>query len=327
MSESTEQHHLDRRRALTLGATALAGAAVLSACGASEEKQAAEEARESQVGESPAEDLSEKITAALDEVAARYEGAEFSMACYDHQTDRLTDYHPEVWTYEASVVKVPIALSTMRLAARGGGSLTQNQRDLISMSVGYSDNSATETLFGELGTQGAHLSNEGPDDPGQPLGSNQQDIIQAASDQMDITYEMLGVERTRANGTWGDNQTWAMDQLQIIRTIIDGVDWVNADDMEFLSSTMTPEDSSQNWGVGVMIGDQVNGTDVLDVDVKNGWLPDEEGWWYINSMGAVILPEAAYSVAVAAKGFPDEQTGYDAASEMVRAYFTAKFSD
>ena len=114
---------------------------------------------------------------------------------------------------------------------------------------------------------------------------------------------------------------------QIIRTIIDGVDWVNADDMEFLSSTMTPEDSSQNWGVGVMIGDQVNGTDVLDVDVKNGWLPDEEGWWYINSMGAVILPEAAYSVAVAAKGFPDEQTGYDAASEMVRAYFTAKFSD
>ena len=57
MSESTEQHHLDRRRALTLGATALAGAAVLSACGASEEKQAAEEARESQVGESPSEDL------------------------------------------------------------------------------------------------------------------------------------------------------------------------------------------------------------------------------------------------------------------------------
>ena len=328
---------IDRRSALILGASALAGASALTACTTTGDQEVREQdtvkrAQENHLKKSPREDRGEAVTQAFDEVVARYPGADFSVACFDHQTGRVIDYHPETWAYEASLVKVPIALSTMRLAEKAGDALTQQQRDLITRSITFSDNAATRILFIQLGRQGMSLSDEsdrseeGAKDSGQAQDAAQQEVIQESADQLNRTYEMLGADRTRSDGTWGNNRTWALDQLQIIRGVVEGVDWVDPDDLEFLSRLMRPKDDSQQWGVGTMATEPVAGSEVMEVRVKNGWLPDVQGRWHVNSVGSVTLPERRCSLAVIAKGFADQQTGYAAVSEMVRAYFDAKLS-
>ena len=145
-----------------------------------------------------------------------------------------------------------------------------------------------------------------------------------AAEALNTTYEKLSVRRTRSEGSWGDGQTWAQDQVQIMRGIADGVDWVEQEDMDWLRSLMTPNDSSQDWGGGAMDGETVDGHEVSDVSVKNGWIQEDTGAWHINSSAVVTAGKGRYSVAVVSKGFPDQATGQQAVSDAVRAYFRAK---
>ncbi|MCP3427161.1 class A beta-lactamase-related serine hydrolase [Rothia sp. AR01] len=303
---------MGRRRALGIGASALLTGALLAACGGRGEQEAAPS-----VSGAPSDEAGDRITPALEEIAARY-GAALSLAGYDHDAGVLYRFDAQEQSFEASIVKVPIALSVMRRAAEEGGRLSDLQRDLVVRSVGYSDNLATAELFRSLAVQGEYLSEQGPDDPGDP--ALQEEEARKSSDVLNETYGLLGVEGTRAEGSWGDNETHAADQVQIVRGIVDGVDWVDAGDLDFLTSVMTPEDESQNWGVGAMIG----GEDVTDVDVKNGWIQDDSGAWHINSMGAVFRGDRSYSVAVISHGFDDQMVGQEAASEAIRAYFEGK---
>jgi hypothetical protein len=308
---------MGRRRALGLGASALLAGVVLSACGGREQEDAVPS-----VGAAPEDEAGGEISPVLEGIAEKY-GAAMSLAVFDHDAGTLYRFAPEESSFEASIVKVPIALSTMRQAAEEGGRLSDMQRDLIERSVGYSDNLATAELFRLLGVQGEYLSEQGPDEPGDP--AMEEEDARKSSDYLDETYDLLGVTGTRADGTWGDNETQAADQVQIMRGIVDGVEWVDADDMTFLTGVMTPEDESQNWGVGAMIGDSVGGEAVTDVDVKNGWIQDDTGAWHINSVGVVFVNERAYSTAVISHGFDEQMVGQEAASEMVRAYFAEKF--
>jgi hypothetical protein len=308
---------MGRRRALGLGASALLAGVVLSACGGRGQEDAVPS-----VDAAPEDEAGGEISPVLEEIAGKY-GAAMSLAVFDHDAGTLYRFAPEESSFEASIVKVPIALSTMRRAAEEGGQLSDMQHDLIERSVGYSDNLATAELFRLLGVQGEYLSEQGPEEPGDP--AMEEEDARKSSDYLNETYDLLGVTGTRAEGTWGDNETRAADQVQIMRGIVEGVDWVDSEDMAFLTGVMTPEDDSQNWGVGTMIGDSVGGEAVTDVDVKNGWIQDDAGAWHINSVGVVFVNDRAYSATVISHGFDDQMVGQEAASEMVRAYFAEKF--
>lgn len=305
-----------------MGSVAVLGLA-LSACGASTAERQAAESPVADAAEAPQDDASDAVTAALDEVSGRYDGAQLSLAAYDVAAGRSYAYHPDTWSYEASVVKIPIALSVLRQAKEQGGRLGDHQKDLMSQSVVYSDNAATQQLFLGLGDTQRSVTGDLPGSAADTSGITDYQDPQAA-EVLNTTYEKLGVRRTRSEGSWGDDRTWAQDQVQIMRGIAEGVDWVEADDLDYLRSLMTPDDSSQSWGGGVMSGKEVAGRKVTDVSVKNGWLPEDTGAWHITSSAVVTVGEDAYAVAVVSQGFADQQTGQQAASDAVQAYFSAK---
>lgn len=313
---------ITRRRALGMGSAVVLGLA-LSACGASTAERQAAESTVSDAAQAPRDEASDAVTAVLDEVSGKYDGARLSLAAYDVAAGRTYAYHPDTWSYEASVVKIPIALSVLRQAKEAGGRLGEHQKDLMTQSVVYSDNAATQQLFLGLGDTQRSITGDLPGSAADTSGIVDYRDPQAA-EVLNTTYEKLGVRRTRSQGSWGDDRTWAQDQVQIMRGIAEGVDWVEADDLDYLRSLMTPDNSSQNWGGGVMSGKEVAGRKVTDVSVKNGWLPEDTGAWHITSSAVVTVGEDAYAVAVVSQGFADQQTGQQAASDAVQAYFSAK---
>lgn len=247
----------------------------------------------------------------LDALCKEYK-AEIGLSVHDHSRNKSFDYKRDTSSYEASVVKVPIALTTMRLAKEQGGMLDDEQWQLIEKSVGKSDNDATAQLFSAL------ADGQGADDAGDV---DESDADAVSSSAINETYERLGLQRTRAQKTWGDNKTYADDQVRIARGLVLGVDWVDPDDLSFLRSLMNPADESQAWGIGSMQSEKAGDKKVLDVDVKNGWLPNDDGTWNITSMGAVIAEGASYSVGVVSTGFESFAEGQKVISEVIKAYF------
>lgn len=231
-------------------------------------------------------------------------GITLSLAAYDHAQQQLFLYRGDQWSYEASISKVPISLTLLRLAAFQLRELTATEKALIEASVTYSDNASTSEIFRITGTMGQ----DGADSA-------------ASAESLNQTYRLLGASTTRSAGTWGDNRTWAQDQVEIMKSLVDAVDWVNPADAQYLLERMVPFDASQLWGVGSQQGKTVQGEPVLEVAVKNGWIQDKAGLWNINSVGAVRTASTTYSICLLSRDFQDQETGYQVASQAVQAYF------
>lgn len=296
---------IGRRRVLALAGSVLGAGAVLTACG---DRSGADGG--TTVSPAPSESASpqsvqDRVAAALDAVC-REHGTALGLVVLDHGTGTRCEYHPDTTTYEASVAKVPIVLTAMRLAKDEGGSLGDTQKEEAAASIGESDNEATQEVFVGIGDTVREHSNEAEaQQPGTP----------------DPSLAAQGIDNDAAQAL----QTCAPDQMQIAYALVQGIDWVDGGDLDSLRGWMDPQDESQTWGVGAMKGQTVGGQAVTGVGVKNGWLPDDSQKWSINSMGWVRTGEKAFSVGLVSSGFPDQQSGMDAASEAVRAVFREAF--
>ncbi|MDY6052181.1 MAG: serine hydrolase [Rothia sp. (in: high G+C Gram-positive bacteria)] len=287
---------LSRRTMLAGTGLTLALSSLLVACGPAQERIQPTANGGKHTNEAQDVDINQ----VLSQLEAEH-GITLSLAVYNHSADNLFLHRGDQWTYEASIVKVPISLTLLRLAAFEKRLLTDEEKALIEASITYSDNNATIEIYSRFG------SNKGEST--------------ASAESLNKTYELLGLTETRTAGNWGDNQTWAEDQVCIMRAIVDTVEWVNAADAQFLLEKMVPLDWSQAWGVGSQHGQLVAGEPVTDVSVKNGWIQEDTGAWHINSVGVVRTESSTYSIALLGKGFADQQVGYEVASQAVQAYF------
>lgn len=286
----------NRRQILQCIGLGLAGISMMSACGPDDEQIQPTATG----GEHTNEPQDVDINVALNKLETTH-GVTISLAVYNHSTNKIFLHRGDQWSYEASIVKVPISLTLLRLAAFEQRSLTEDEKALIEASITYSDNGATVEIYNRFG--------------------NGDGTLEASAESLNKTYELLGATQTRSAGTWGDNQTWAEDQVQIMRSIVDTVEWVNAPDAQYLLEKMVPLDWSQTWGVGALYGQTVLGAPVSDVSVKNGWIQEDTGAWHINSVGVARTESEIFSIALLSKGFADQTEGYDVASQAVQAYF------
>lgn len=317
---------IGRRRVLALAGSVLGAGAVLTACGDRSGADGGTTVSPAPSASASPQSVQDRVAAALDAVC-REHGTALGLVVLDHGSGNRCEYHPDTTTYEASVAKVPIVLTAMRLAKDEGGSLGDTQKEEAAASIGESDNEATQEVFVGIGDTVREHSNEAEaQQPGTPDPSlAAQRIDNDAAQALNDTYSRLSVTRTRSSGSWGDNQTCAPDQMQIAYALVQGIDWVDGGDLDSLRGWMDPQDESQTWGVGAMKGQTVGGQAVTGVGVKNGWLPDDSQKWSINSMGWIRTGEKAFSVGLVSSGFPDQQSGMDAASEAVRAVFREAF--
>lgn len=227
--------------------------------------------------------FTEKLDARLRSLAVEYGAGALGMATYNHATREFYEFNTEYRGFEASIVKVPIALSVMRHQFDRGEKLTEEQVSAIKASVGESDNASTSYLFEVLGED-----------------------TQQSSGFINQTYTQMGITVTRSDEGWGSNLTRPVDQVQIHRTIIDGIEWANPGDLEMLRETLKATDDSQSWGVGAL---DTKRDDVQEVFCKNGWLPDTEGLWHLNTAGAVVTTAGTYSLCAMTSGFADQHRG------------------
>ncbi|WP_237199705.1 serine hydrolase [Rothia nasimurium] len=214
---------LPRRTMLAGAGLTLALSTLLVACGPSEEQIQPTATGEEHTNEAHDVDINQ----ALDQIEADY-GITLSLAVYNHATGSFFLHKGDEWTYEASIVKVPITLTLLRMVAFEQRELTDEEKALIEAAITYSDNNATVEIFGRF-------------------GSNDGESVQS-TESLNKTYELLGVTKTRSVGTWGNNETWVEDQVRIMRAIVDTVEWVNATDARYLLEKMVPLDWSQTWG-------------------------------------------------------------------------------
>lgn len=241
-----------------------------------------------------AEDDRPALTAALDGLGGAV-GAEIGLLVQDADGRTVFAHHPELSGMEASLSKVPLALTTMRLAAERDGGLTEQQRALIHDSVHESGNESTSTLYGALGP-----------------------TVSAMEGEINETYDLMGVTSTRSSGGWGHNLTTASDQLAVLGTVVHGAEWLPEEDLAWLREQMHPGHPSQTWGVGTASADRAVTADSL---VKNGWLPDAGGEWDTHSVGRAAPGGTAHHIAVLGSGYPTAACGQDVATAVVELYF------
>ena len=128
---------LPRRTLLAGTGLTLALSTLLVACGPDKEQIQPTATGDEHTNEAHDTDINQ----ALDQLEADH-GITLSLAVYNHTTGKLFLHKGDQWTYEASIVKVPISLTLLRLAAFEQRELTDEEKALIEASITYSDNNA-----------------------------------------------------------------------------------------------------------------------------------------------------------------------------------------
>lgn len=216
-----------------------------------------------------------ELRSELDRLAAETDVV-FSLAVTDHASGRTWSYRGGERYLEASLVKVPILLTLLRVQTEQGTGPGDEERSLAEAMIRRSDNDATDCLYEQIG----------------------------GADELRRTYELLGVEQTQAADIWGANETVAEDQVRIATALAGGVDWIRDDLMAWAVDLVETIDPGQRWGITAGSAGAAD-----EVGLKNGWLQDDALAWNVGSAGFVLAGDAGYSVAVLTAGAAELEEG------------------
>jgi beta-lactamase class A len=206
-----------------------------------------------------------------------------SVAVLDLDSGQRWLYHPSERAVTASIVKVDILETLLEHAQAEHEPLSGFEMDVATGMIEDSDNDdATELWDGDDGSSGIGAYNE-----------------------------QAGLRQTELNtgGYWGLSTTSASDQVQLLRQLVGRHGLLDGASRRYALELMEGVTPDQDWGVsgGVPAG--------VTVALKNGWLPNGDGW-EINSVGYVHGDGRAYLIAVLTSDDPSEGYGIDTIGEI-----------
>jgi beta-lactamase class A len=194
-----------------------------------------------------------------------------SVAVFDATTGANYSVAPQSSFVTASIVKVDILATLLRLAQDAHRGLTSQEQATATRMIEFSDNSAATTLWNEVGG-GVGVAR---------------------------FNRLVGMPSTvpGSGGLWGLTRTTAPDQVQLLRVAAYHNAVLGDPQRLYLQTLMQQVTSSQRWGVSGGVPSGVN------VAIKNGWLP-VGGGWQINSIGHIFGNAKDYVIAVLTSGNP-----------------------
>ncbi|WP_405644524.1 serine hydrolase [Streptomyces sp. NBC_00019] len=194
-----------------------------------------------------ADKLKKDITSAL----ANRKGT-IAVGLYDRTTKTTCTLRSSTAYDSASVVKVTVLATLLWDAQKTGRSLTSREKSLATAMITKSDNTATSTLWKQLGVT-----------------------------KVKGFLAKAGMTQTKpgANGYWGLTQITVTDEQKLMKLLTAKNAVLTDDSRWYVRKLMGDVISSQRWGTPYGAP-----SDVL-VHVKNGWLQRSTHGWRVHSVG------------------------------------------
>ncbi|WP_327717245.1 class A beta-lactamase-related serine hydrolase [Streptomyces sp. NBC_00490] len=191
--------------------------------------------------------LKKDITSAL----ANRKGT-IAVGLYDRTTNTTCTLRSSTAYDSASVVKVTVLATLLWDAQKTGRSLTSREKTLATAMITKSDNTATSTLWKQLGVT-----------------------------KVKGFLAKAGMTQTKpgADGYWGLTQITVTDEQKLMKLLTAANAVLTDDSRRYVRKLMGEVISSQRWGTPYGAP-----SDVL-VHVKNGWLQRATYGWRVHSVG------------------------------------------
>ncbi|MEE5988170.1 class A beta-lactamase-related serine hydrolase [Ligilactobacillus equi] len=194
-----------------------------------------------------------------------YKG-QYSIAIFSEKNGQTYTYtnspFKQNWV-TASTVKVAVLVALLH---QEGGTLNGYEANLARLMIENSDNNATTILLKDY--LGGYSS-------------------------LNQVYQTLGMKNTHTpTSSWGLTTTTPKDQLILLKQIFQDSDYLSTSAQTYAKALMANVEADQNWGISA-------GSE--HYYLKNGWLPDDKGHWYVNSIGYIPSDPGAnngYLIAV-----------------------------
>lgn len=187
-----------------------------------------------------------------------------------------------------STVKVPIMLGVLDDVQREGRAIADWEDQLMRIMIQQSNNDAATTLLESIG--------------GAPA--------------LERYLREIGLQHTTIDrASWGYSVTTTQEMARLMARLSNCT--ILTDTLcRYALELMRGVTPGQAWGVsaGVPRGGAVA--------LKNGWLPDDDGW-AINSIGAISSPGARYTIAVYTRANPGQRYGIDTIEAISNAVYPA----
>jgi hypothetical protein len=211
------------------------------------------------------EQRAKQLDRALAKLAAG--SPEFSVAVLDRRTGQKYAYRGTEKYDTASIVKAQILACMLLRAQDAGRDPTAGEMALAKPMIRLSDNTATTSLFQQLGGRSA----------------------------VTRCNKRLGLRSTDVNTSWGLTRTTVSDQTRLLSEFVDKAGPLDADSRRTVFTLMSTVSDAQDWGVpSVARSGEIT-------TVKNGWdtRSADGGLWAINTIGRVTAADGHVDVSVA----------------------------
>jgi beta-lactamase class A len=176
-----------------------------------------------------------------------------SAGVYDVNSAKTYLYRPNTPTRTASMAKIEILATLLYQAQREHRALTNEERYLATEMIEYSDNAAAETLYEEVGQISA----------------------------LTAFSHLVGANQTTFYWDWGSTETTPHDELQVLKTIVLPNKVLSNASRAYEMYLMEHVASYERFGVGQSV------PAAALVGLKNGWRPDGNYGWEVNTAGFV----------------------------------------
>jgi hypothetical protein len=205
-------------------------------------------------------------------------------AVYDVRSGQTYFYNPGVHERTASMVKIDILADLLWETQQAHRSMTPREISLAAKMIDASNNGAANLLWTDIGGR----------------------------DAIDSFNTMIGFKQTIPNYDWGTIETTPRDQLELLKIIVLPNDVLSAASRTYEMGLMEAVIPSERFGLGWGSPPRVT------VGLKDGYYPETDTGWQINTSGFVEYHGRLYLATIMCTNNPDEEYGIGTVTTLSR---------
>lgn len=205
-------------------------------------------------------------------------------AVYDVRSGQTYLYNPGVHERTASMVKIDILADLLWETQRAHRSMTPREISLAAKMIDASNNGAANLLWTDIGGR----------------------------DAIDSFNTMIGFKQTIPNYDWGTIETTPRDQLELLKIIVLPNSVLSTASRTYEMGLMESVIPSERFGLGWGSPARVT------VGLKDGYYPETDTGWQINTSGFVEYKGRLYLATIMCTNNPDEEYGIGTVTTLSR---------